>query len=116
MKSRVSFVNMGLLFVLLLAACSTQSPVQNPAPTSAPAQPPTVAPTTAPTTVPEPTLAPKPTPVPVPTLPPAEATITCEGTFCTYEGPQPILARALGCLNSNLQAAVRFGKERAGLC
>jgi hypothetical protein len=29
----------------------------------------------------------------VPTLPPAEATITCEGTFCTYEGPQPIPAQ-----------------------
>lgn len=94
MKSRVSFVNLGLLFVLLLAACGTQSPAQNLAPTSAPAQPPTAAPTTAPTAAPEPT-APPPTPTsePIPTLPPAEATITCEGTFCTYEGPQPIPAQ-----------------------
>ena len=94
MKSRVSFVNLGLLFVLFLAACGTQSPTQNPAPTSAPAQPPTAAPTTAPTAAPEPTTPPPtPTAIPVPTLPPAEATITCEGTFCTYEGPQPIPAQ-----------------------
>ena len=94
MKPRVLFVNMGVLFVLLLVACSTQSPAQNPAPTSVPVQPQTTAPTTAPTAASEPTI-PPPTPIleSVPTLPPAEATITCEGTFCAYEGPQPIPAQ-----------------------
>jgi len=88
MKYRVSFMILGLLFVLLLAACSTQSPP----PTSAPAQPPTGSPTTPPTAKPEPSLEASPTSVPAPTLPSAEATITCEGTFCTYQGPQPIPA------------------------
>ena len=90
MKFRTLYFSMGLLCTLLLVACSTQSP----APTSALAQPPTTAPTTAPTAAPEPTT-PPPTPTleSVPTLPPAEATITCEGTFCTYAGPQPIPAQ-----------------------
>lgn len=89
MKFRTLYLSIVLLCTLLLAACSTQSP----APTSAPAQPPTLTPTSAPTATTEPTLPPTSTLEPVPTLPPAEATITCEGTFCTYEGPQPIPAQ-----------------------
>ena len=88
MKSQTLYLA-GLVFALLFASCSTQSP----APTSAPVKPPTVAPTIAPTTTPEPTTPPPtPTAVPVPTLPPAEATITFEGKQCTYDGPQPIPA------------------------
>lgn len=85
MKARTMLLSMGVVCAVLLGACGAQNPA--PAPTMAPA------PTSIPTQPPEPTLPPEPTAIPIPELPPAQATITCEGTFCSYEGPQPIPAQ-----------------------
>lgn len=111
MKFRSLYFSMGLLCTLLLAACSSQSSAQSLTPTSAPAQPPTIAPLSLPTATPEPTQASKPTSEPIATLPPAEATITCEGTFCTYEGPQPIPAQQTFTVNWYVNSTV--GEEFA---